>query len=132
MDAGFLERLLGGNRTWSGSCTVILDADAAVSTPGPDSIVTGGQKSYAPRVSCGRMTADTVFLMRDEGVLLAVEEVRFKDATGQSRVKKTLAVLDVKHIVGLEFGNMSQLKVLGVPEPPVCKETEYRASTLVG
>jgi hypothetical protein len=83
-------------------------------------------------VSSGRLTADTVFLLKDEGVLLAVEEVRFKDATGQSRVKKTLAVVDVRHIVGLEFDGLRQLKVLGVSEPPVVKETEYRPGTLVG
>ena len=55
MDAAFLERLLGGNRSWSGACVVILDAEASVKTPGPDSIATGGQKSYAPRVSSGRL-----------------------------------------------------------------------------
>jgi hypothetical protein len=132
VDAGFLERLLGGNRIWSGPCTVILDADAAVNTPGPDSIITGGQKSYAPRVSCGRMNADAVFLLKDEQVLLSVEEVRFKDATGQSRVKRTLAVLDLRHIVGVEFGNLHPLKALGVDEPPPIKELEYRPTTLVG
>lgn len=132
MDAGFLERLLGGSRTWSGPCTVILDADAAVSTPGPDSIITGGQKSYAPRVSSGRLTADAVLLLKDEGVMLVTEEVRFKDATGQNRVKKTLAVVDVRHIVGMEFGNLGHLKMLGVGPPPDLKEAEYRPSTLVG
>lgn len=132
MDAGFLERLLGGSRTWSGPCTVILDSDAAVATPGPDNIISGGQKSYAPRVACGRLTADTVLLMKEESVLLAVEEVRFKDATGQSRVKKTLAVLDLAHIVGVEFNCLAQLKQLGIAEPPITKETEYRPGTLVG
>jgi hypothetical protein len=132
VDAGFLERLLGGSRTWSGPCTVILDAAAAVSTPGPDSIITGGQKSYAPRVASGRLTADTVLLLKDEQVLLAVEEVRFKDATGQNRVKKTLAVVDVRHIVGVEFGNLGYLKLLGVGPPPEVKDAEYRPSTLVG
>ena len=132
MDAGFLERLLGGSRTWSGPCTVILDADAAVSTPGPDTLITGGQKSYAPRVASGRMNADSVLLLKDERVLLATEEVRFKDATGQSRVKRTLAVVDVAHIIGLEFGNLAHLKLLGVGPPPELKEMEYRPSTLVG
>jgi hypothetical protein len=132
VDAGFLERLLGGSRSWTGPCTVILDADAAVSTPGPDSVVAGGQRNYAPRVACGRLTADTVFLLKDEGVLLAVEEVRFKDATGQSKVKKTLAVLDVGHIVAMEFNNLAHLKLLGVPNPPVTQEVEYRPGTLVG
>jgi hypothetical protein len=132
VDAGFLERLLGGSRTWSGPCTVILDADAAVSTPGPDTLITGGQKSYAPRVASGRMNADSVLLLKDERVLLATEEVRFKDATGQSRVKRTLAVVDVAHIIGLEFGNLAHLKLLGVGPPPELKEMEYRPSTLVG
>lgn len=132
MDASFLERLLGGSRSWAGPCTVILDAEAAVKTPGPDSIVTGGQKVYAPRVSSGRLQADAVLLLKEENALLAVEEVRFKDATGQARVKKTLTVMDVEHVVGLEFEHLKLLRVLGVAEPPAVAETEYRATTLVG
>jgi hypothetical protein len=132
VDAGFLERLLGGNRTWSGPCTVIVDAEAAVRTPGPDSIVAGGQKSYAPRVSTGRLIADAALLLKDEKVLLTVEQVRLKDNTGQTHVKRTLTIVDVAHVVGVEFDHVGALKVLGVGDPPPIRDTEYRPGTLVG
>ena len=45
MDAGFLERLLGGSRSWAGSCVVLMDSASNMDVAGPDSIVTGGQKS---------------------------------------------------------------------------------------
>ena len=50
MDAAFLDRLLGCRR-WAGPCIVVLDSAASVKTPGPDSIVAGGQRSYAPRAT---------------------------------------------------------------------------------
>ena len=48
VDAGFLERLLGGSRVWAGPCTVILDAEAAVKTPGPDSIAVPLRHTQSP------------------------------------------------------------------------------------
>ena len=95
-------------------------------------MITGGQKVYAPRVATGRLSADAALFLRDEKVLLTVEEVRFKDATGQNRVKRTLAVVDIAHVVGLEFDHLKLLRTLDVPEPPEVRETEYRASTMVG
>ena len=132
MDAGFLERLLGGSRTWTGPCVVILDADAAIRTPGPDSIITGGQKSYAPRVATGRLSADAALLLKEERVLLAVEQVRVKDHIGQTQVKQTLTVVDVAHVVGVEFDHVDALEVLRVPPPPAVRDNEYRPGTLVG
>lgn len=132
MDAAFLERLLGGNRTWANACVVILDADASVKAPGPDSIATGGIKTYAPRVSSGRLLADNVCLLKDENVLLVIEQVRHKDAVGESHVKQTLTVVDVAHVVALEFDHSSALKALDVGPPPQIRETEYRPGTLVG
>jgi hypothetical protein len=132
VDAGFLERLLGGDRTWSSPCTVIVAAEAAVRTPGPDSIVAGGQKSYAPRVSTGRLTADAVMLLKDEKVVLTVEQVRLKDNTGQTHVKRTLTVVDVSYVVGVEFEHVQALKVLGVGDPPAVRDNEYRPGMLVG
>lgn len=132
MDAGFLDRLLGGSRVWAGPCTVITDAEAAVKTPGPDSIVTGGQKAYAPRVSTGRLSADAVLLMREEKILLIVEQVRRKDNTGVTHVKQTLTLVDVAHVVGVEFDHVAPLKTLGIGEPPAVRESEYRPDMLVG
>lgn len=132
MDAAFLERLLGGSRTWSTACVVILDADASVKAPGPDSIATGGVKTYAPRVSSGRLVADTVCLLREENVLLVVEQIRHKDAVGEIHIKQTLTVVDVHHVVALEFDHTNPLESLGVPPPPAHRDTEYRPGTLVG
>ena len=132
MDAGFLDRLLGGSRRWAGPCTVILDAEAAVKTPGPDSVVAGGQKQYAPRVSTGRLTADAVMLLKEEGVLLITEQVRFKDNVGVSHTKQTLAVVGVGHVVGLEYDHINVLKTLNVPDPPPLQNTEFRPGVLVG
>ncbi len=132
MDAGFLERLLGGNRAWSGPCTVILDAEASVKSPGPDTIATGGIKSYAPRVSSGRLTADAVCLLKDDNVLLAVEQLRHRDTMGQSHLKQTLTVVDVGHVVGVEYDHADALEALGVVAPPPVRESEYRPGTLVG
>lgn len=132
MDAGFLERLLGGSRAWAGPCVVIIDSASNIDVPGPDSIVTGGQKSYAPRVSTGRLVGDALLLLKEEGVLLVVEQHRHKDGTGQSHVKQKLSVLDVKHVVGLEFKDTTVLKALAVGPPPAVRDTEYRPGMLVG
>jgi hypothetical protein len=132
MDAGFVERLLGGNRVWSGPCVVIIDADSAVEVPGPDAIITGGQKQYAPRVPTGRLTADAVMLMREEKVLLAVVQHRHKDHTGQTHVKQRLTVVDVLRVVGVEFDHTAALEILGVGPPPAVRENEYRPGMLVG
>src|SRR5262245_26288718 len=103
MDAGFLERLLGGSRVWTNSCVVIIDSASNVDVSGPDSIVTGGQKLYAPRVPTGRLVADSVMLLKEERVLLVVEQHRLKDGTGQSHVKQRLTIVDASHVVGVEF-----------------------------
>ncbi len=132
MDAGLLERLLGGNRVWSGPCSVIVDAQAVVKTPGPDSIVTGGMKSYAPRVTTGRLVADSACLLREENAVLVVEQSKFKDASGVAHIKQQLTIVDVKHVVGLAFENIVALKLLGVEDPPVIDERDYRPGTLVG
>lgn len=131
MDASLLERLLGGARTWSRPCTVILDAEASVKTPGPDTIGGGGIKSYAPRYSTGRIEADTCCLMPETNALVILQQLAFRDNTGREQVKQTLQVIDLKFVVGLEFANMDALKALGLPLP-VLPEDHYRPGTLVG
>jgi len=132
VDAGFLEQLIGQSRTWAGPCVVILDAAASINTPGPDSIIVGGQKNYAPRVPTGRLPADAVMLLKEDGVLIVVEQQYLKDNTGQTKVKRQLTVVDVNWVVGVEYANISPLKALGVPDPPAVRETEYRPGMLVG
>lgn len=132
MDAGFVERVLGGNRVWSGPCTVIIDANSAVEVPGPDNLITGGQKLYAPRVPTGRLAADSVILLKEEEVLIAVQQHLHKDSTGQSHVKQRLTLVDVLRVVGVEFEHTGPLKALGIGSPPPIRENEYRPGTLVG
>ena len=54
MDAGLLKQLFGPARGWNGPCVVLVDAETSVKTTGPDSIVTGGVKTYAPSSSGSR------------------------------------------------------------------------------
>lgn len=132
MDAAFLDRLLGGSRRWAGPCTVVIDAAAAVKTPGPDSIVAGGQRSYAPRVSSGRLTADAVLLLKEENALVILEQIKVKDNIGVSHTKQTLVIVDVSHVVGVEYDHVGVLKALNLPDPPPPRDTHFRPDALVG
>ena len=131
MNAVLVEKLLGGDREWSGPCVVVLDAEASVKTPGPDSVVTGGQKSYAPRFSSGRIEADSCYLLKEHSALVLVSQQSFKDSTGAMHMRQTLVVADLAHVVALEFTKLTPLKRLGV-DAPVISEAEYRAGMLVG
>jgi hypothetical protein len=132
MDAGLLERLLGGDRVWSPACVIVLNADATVKSPGPDSIMSGGIKHYAPRYTSGRVEADTCCLLRDKHALLIVQQHEYKEGTGQIRRRHTLVVTDLDHVVGLEFSDLHALESLGIPTPLIPEDHEYRPGMLVG
>jgi hypothetical protein len=132
MDAGFLERLLSGSRTWSGPCVVITNASSDINVPGPDSVIAGGQRFYAPRVATGRLVADAVLLLKEDGVLLVVDQHRYKDGTGQTRLKQRLSIVGLQHVVGLEFDHVGALGILGIGDPPAVRDNEYRPGMLVG
>ena len=132
MVAELLETLVGGDRTWSSPCVVILDAEAAVKTPGPDTIVSGGQKHYAPRYSTGRIDADACCLLRDQNALVILQQVAYKDSTGVTAVRQTLSIVDISHVVGLEYTDLKALNRLGLPAPDLTEGHEYRPGTLVG
>jgi hypothetical protein len=132
MNAGLLQQLLGGNRTWSPPCVVILDAEAAVKTPGPDTIMSGGLKNYAPRYSTGRIDADSCCLLREESALLVIQQQAFKDSTGETCLKQTLTIVDLEHVVGLEYNHFRPLEAIGIPAPLLAEGHEYRPGTLVG
>jgi hypothetical protein len=132
VNAVLVEKLFGGDREWSGPCVVVLDAEASVKTPGPDSIQGGGMKSYAPRFSSGRIEADTACLLKDHGALLMVAQQTHKDGTGAVKLRQSLVVADLAHVVAVEFARLTPLDALGV-EPPVIRENaEYRPGMLVG
>src|SRR5262245_42068463 len=94
VDAGLLEKLLGGNRGWSPACTVSFDGDAAVKTPGPDNIMSGGMKSYAPRYATGRIEADSCYLLKEHRAMIVVQQAKYRDATGAEHIRQTLIVAD--------------------------------------
>ena len=71
-------------------------------------------------------------LLKEEGILLAIEQHRHKDDTGRTHVKQVLGVIDTSHIVGVEFDHLEPLTTLGVSEPPPIRDAEYRPGTLVG
>jgi hypothetical protein len=123
---------MGGDRVWSKPCVIILDAEAAVKSPGPDSIVSGGIKTYAPRYSTGRLEADACCLLKDQNGLLILQQLRHKDGTGQEHVKQTLVVVDVGAVTGVEYNHVNALKALGVQPPLIPEEHEYRPGMLVG
>jgi hypothetical protein len=132
VNAVLIEKLLGGDREWSGPCVVVLDAEASVKTPGPDSIQGGGQKSYAPRFSSGRIEADTCCLLKDHGALLMVAQQSQKDGTGAVKLRQTLVVADLAHVVAVEFAKLAPLARLGVEPPVIREDAEYRPGMLVG
>jgi hypothetical protein len=132
MDAGLLEKLLGKNREWSSACVVVLDAEATVRSPGPDTILGGGIKSYAPRFGSGRVEADTCCLVKESNALLMVRQETHRDGTGQEFIKQTLLIADLNHVSAVEFTHLGILKNLGIAMPFIPEDTEYRPGTLVG
>src|SRR5207245_2385065 len=132
MDSGLLKKLFGPATAWHGSCTVLVDAASAVRTAGQDSIVAGGAKSYAPRVTSGRVQADAVCYHADYNALLMVQRGRSRQHTGEDILNQTLVVVDVNHVVGVEFDGLDHLAELGLSAPPVPDKPHYTAGMLVG
>ena len=131
MEIALLIRLFGESRSWHGPCTVIVNADASVKTPGPDHIMGGGNKVYAPRITSGRVTADTVCLLPDQRALLILQRVRQRQQTGEESMQESLLILDTTHIVGVEFDNTRVLKQLGL-SAPLAGERQYVPGALMG
>ena len=132
MDSGLLKKLFGPSTGWHGPCTVLVDAESSVRTAGQDSIVAGGAKSYAPRVTSGRVQADAVCYHSDYNALLVVQRTKSRQHTGEDVLNQTLVVVDVNHVVGVEFECLDRLAALGLPAPPVPDKPHYAAGTLVG
>ncbi|MFL5340138.1 MAG: hypothetical protein ACJ8F7_08295 [Gemmataceae bacterium] len=117
MNVKLLGKLFGTDGRWSGPCTVIVDADADVQSISNDSIVQGGMKSFAPRLITGRVVADAVRLLPEEGALLLVRTTVIRQSTGEDIVKQSLQVVDVPHVAAVEFAGLTALANLGVPPP---------------
>ena len=132
MDAGLVERLLGGDRHWAGRCVVVLTAGASVQSAGPDTMLSGGIKHYAPRHASGRVEADAVCLLKDQRAVVVLQQHVHKDGTGMEHVRQTLLVADLAHVVGFEFPHAGPLRALGLTAPPIQDDGEYRPGALVG
>jgi hypothetical protein len=132
MDSGLLKKLFGAPPAWSGACVVLVDGETSVKTTGADSIVTGGVKSYAPRVTSGRVAADAVSYHPEHNALFVIQRVRTTQTTGEHVTQQTLIVVDINHVVGVEFEGTDQLALLGLKAPPLPDKPRYTAGMLVG
>ncbi|HKB35226.1 MAG TPA: hypothetical protein VKD72_02165 [Gemmataceae bacterium] len=132
MDRNLLTKLWGSQGRWQGPCTVLLDSNASARSVGPDSIVSGGAKHYAPRIITGRVEADAVCLMPEHSAVLIVQRITHRTHTGEEKTQQILMVVDLAHLVGVEFEDLSMLKSLGVPVPEIPKRASFAPGTLVG
>jgi hypothetical protein len=132
MDAGLVERLLGGDRRWAGRCVLVLTADASVRAAGPDSMMSGGLKSYAPRQASGRVEADAVCLMKEWQAIAVLEQHVHRDGTGTEHIRQTLLIADLSQVAAIEFPHAAPLRALGLSAPPLDDDGEYRPGALVG
>jgi len=132
MDSGLLKKLFGPSGQWHGACVLMVDADTTIKTMGPDSIGAGGSKAYSPRIPSGRVQCDAICYHAEHNALFTVQVARAKQSTGEDILIKTLSILDVNHIVGVEFEGMAMLELLGIDHPPVPDKPRYAAGTLVG
>jgi hypothetical protein len=131
MDSGLLKKLFGPG-TWQGSCLVLVDGDASVKTMGSDSIVAGGQKSFAPRVTSGRVQAEAVCFHPEHNALVIVQRTPTKKNTGEDVLQQTLVVVDGGHVIGVEFEGVERLSSLGLAVPPLPDKPKYASTQLVG
>ena len=132
VDRTLLVKLFGSQTRWQGPCTVILDSNASERSAGPDSIAGGGAKVYAPRISTGRIAADAICLLAEHSALLVFQRTIQRTHTGEEKVQEYLMVLDIAHVAGVEFEDLSMLGALGVSAPAVPARTTFAPGVLVG
>jgi hypothetical protein len=132
VDAALLKSLFGPTPAWSRPCVVVVAAEASVKPAGQDSLLTGGAKTYAPRITSGRIEADNVCYHAASNALLVVQRVWTRSHDGTDKVNNTLFVIDAGHVVAVEFNGLGQLELLGIAPPPVPDKMHYAATTMVG
>ncbi|MBX7102840.1 MAG: hypothetical protein K1X57_02085 [Gemmataceae bacterium] len=119
MQTSVLAKLFGVDRVWHGPCTIVVDADVTIQVSGTDAIMNAGAKMYAPRLISGRVAADNVAYLPDDGTLTVVQWVRIRQAAGQDQFQQTVLVIDSEHIAAVEFTEGTNFAALGLPDPPV-------------
>jgi hypothetical protein len=132
MKTNLMEKLFDASAKWHGPCTILLQANASVRSPGPDSILTGGAKVYAPRITSGRIYAHTVCFLRDMEVLVLIERRDVREKTGVDKTIELVSILDIAQIIGIEYEEIDVLQQLGIPAPPISHRSKYSSETLVG
>ena len=132
MDLGLLGKIFGSDSSWHGPCLVLLDAEAAIHSTGPDTILGGGNKQYAPRVASSRVTVDAICFVPEHHALLLMQRQISRRPTGDDDVQETLLIVDTNHVIGLQFNDTALLDVLGVPYPILPEKKMYAPGTLVG
>ena len=118
MQAGTLNKLFGSQKQWHGACIIVVDAEAAIQSSGTDAIVNAGVKMFAPRLISGRLEADVICYLPDDLALVAVQKTRIRQATGEEQFQQTVLVVDIAHVVAIEFPNGKLLAALGLSDPP--------------
>jgi hypothetical protein len=118
MNAKLLGKYFGADRQWRGPCIVIVTANASIQTTGSDSILQGGTKSYSPRLISGRIQADSACLFPDEKALFLIQMQRIRQATGEDITLRTLIVVNLEHVVAIEFPDIEPLAAFGMEPPP--------------
>lgn len=117
MDAALLTKLLGTDQHWQGPCTLVLNAEATITTVGADAIVGSGSKAYAPRVTSGRVSADHICLLQGGSAVVALQQNRNRLQSGEEVVKQTVTLIDPGSIVAIEFLDTTPLTALGIALP---------------
>jgi hypothetical protein len=118
MEAAVLTKLLGREQHWHGPCTILVASEASVQLGGTDAVGGGGAKTYAPRVVSGRVQADSVCVLHDGSALIALQQQKSRQATGEETIRHQMTVLSSAHVVGLEFPDAVLLSALGVTTTP--------------
>jgi hypothetical protein len=117
MDASLLAMLFGSEPRWSGPCTIIVNADANIQAIGADAIVQGGVKSFSPRLITGRLQADnSLYLPKQQAIVLTRKSV-VRAGGNADQVTHTLHIVDVGHVVAIEFDQLEPLTKLGIAAP---------------
>ena len=129
MDASLLMRLFGRDEAWKGPCTVIIAANATVQTVGHDSVASGGNRAYAPRVVSGRMPADSACLLRDGAALVLVQQFKVRQATGEDQTRQTMSLVATSQIAAIEFPDASALAAVGLPIPVIKSSGSHPGTT---
>jgi hypothetical protein len=119
LELALLNKLFGTEARWQPACTILIDAEAGITTLGADTIGAAAMKSYAPRLVSGRIVADTACLLADGSALLLVQQCRVRQPSGDEVVRQTLMIVDPKHIVAVEFPDMGALSHLGISAPSI-------------